>query len=342
MYTKAGFAGDNGPRTVFPTIIGHEGFGNNSYVGDDAIANAEMISFTNPIERGLITNWDDMEKIWSHAFASGLQVAPKDHPVLLTEHPLNPKSNREKTTQIMFETFQVPAYFIGIDAVFALYASGHTTGLSVDCGHGSTKFVPVYEGSALSHAILQLDVGGDEITRYLMNTLGGDSSSPDLFQDMKEKHCYVALDFEQESNHNMKHSYELPDGQNIEIGAEILRAPEVLFQPMMIGLEQAGIHEMAYNSIFKCDLDIRRDLYGHVLLSGGTSMLPGIADRLQKELTSLIPSNMMAKVVAPSKRNNLAWTGGSMLASLSTFQERWIPKEAYDEAGPGIVHRYCV
>ncbi|KAB8211723.1 actin family [Aspergillus parasiticus] len=303
-------------------------FGNNSYVGDDAIANAEMISFTNPIERGLITNWDDMEKIWSHAFASGLQVAPKEHPVLLTEHPLNPKSNREKTTQIMFETFQVPAYSIGIDAVFALYASGRTTGLSVDCGHGSTNFVPVYEGSPLPHSILQLDVGGDEITRYLMNTLGGNSSSPNLFQDMKEKHCYVALDFEQESNHNIKHSYELPDGQIIEIGAEIFRAPEVLFQPMMIGLEQSGIHEMA-------------DLYGNVVLSGGTSMLPGIADRLQKELMHLIPPNMMAMVVAPSERKNSTWTGGSMLASLSTFQERWIPKEAYDETGPGIVHRYC-
>ncbi|KAK6832456.1 hypothetical protein RU639_004054 [Aspergillus parasiticus] len=294
------------------TIVGHEGFGNNSYVGDDAIANAEMISFTNPIERGLITNWDDMEKIWSHAFASGLQVAPKEHPVLLTEHPLNPKSNREKTTQIMFETFQVPAYSIGIDAVFALYASGRTTGLSVDCGHGSTNFVPVYEGSPLPHSILQLDVGGDEITRYLMNTLGGNSSSPNLFQDMKEKHCYVALDFEQESNHNIKHSYELPDGQIIEIGAEIFRAPEVLFQPMMIGLEQSGIHEMAFNSIFKGDLEIR-----------GTYM------------------EMLFCLEALQCCPNSTWTGGSMLASLSTFQERWIPKEAYDETGPGIVHRYC-
>ncbi|KJK65474.1 Actin [Aspergillus parasiticus SU-1] len=158
---------------------------------------------------------------------------------------------------------------------------------------------------------------------------------------MKEKHCYVALDFEQESNHNIKHSYELPDGQIIEIGAEIFRAPEVLFQPMMIGLEQSGIHEMAFNSIFKSDLEIRRDLYGNVVLSGGTSMLPGIADRLQKELMHLIPPNMMAMVVAPSERKNSTWTGGSMLASLSTFQERWIPKEAYDETGPGIVHRYC-
>ncbi|KAE8326505.1 actin-1 [Aspergillus sergii] len=341
MYTKAGFAGDNGPRTVFPTIVGHEGFENYSYIGDDAVVNAEMISLTNPIERGLITNWDDMEKIWGHAFASGLQVAPKEHPVLLTEHPLNPKSNREKTTQIMFETFQVPAYFIGIDAVLALYASGYTTGLSVDCGHGSTNFVPVYEGNALPHSILQLDVGGDEITRYLMNTLGGSSFSPYPFQDMKEKHCYVAPDFEQESNHNIKHSYELPDGQIIELGAEIFRAPEVLFQPMMIGHEQSGIHEMAFNSIFKSDLDIRRDLYGRVVLSGGTSMLPGIADRLQKELMHLIPSNMIAKVIAPSERKNSTWTGGSMLASLSTFQESWIPKETYDETGPGIVHRHC-
>ncbi|KAE8359494.1 actin family [Aspergillus caelatus] len=157
-----------------------------------------MLSLTNPIERGLITNWDDMEKIWSHAFANELQVAPEEQPVLLTEHPLNPKINREKTTQIMFETFHVPAYYLGINAVLALYATGRTTGLSVDCGHGSTDFVPVYEGTALSHSILRMDVGGDEVTRYLMNTLGRDSFSPEIFQDMKEKHCYVALDIEEE------------------------------------------------------------------------------------------------------------------------------------------------
>ncbi|KNG81394.1 Actin-1 [Aspergillus nomiae NRRL 13137] len=332
MYTKVGFAGDKSPRVVSPTIVGYDGgFENNAYVGDNA----------SPIQRGLITNWDDMEKIWNHAFATDLQVAPEERPVLLTERSLNPKENREKTTQIMFETFKVPAFYLGIDTVFALYASGRTTGVSVDCGHGSTDCVPVYEGSALYHSILRVDVGGDDITRYLMDRLGGNDSSPDIFADMKEKHCFVAPNFDQESQRTAQQSYELPDGQTIEMGAETFRAPEVLFQPFMLGLDIHGIHQHAYDSIFKCDLDIRRDLYGNVVLSGGTSMLPGMADRLHHELVSLSPQSMKVNVVAAPEREYLAWIGGSMLASLSTFQDRWVTKEVYDESGPGIVHRQC-
>ncbi|OGM39681.1 Actin-1 [Aspergillus bombycis] len=333
MYTKAGFAGDNGPRTVSPTIVGYDGgFENNAYVGDSA----------GPIKRGLITNWDDMETIWSHTFATGLQVAPEEHPVLLTERSLNPKENREKTTQIMFETFKVPAFYLGIDAVLALYASGRTTGLSVDCGHGSTDCVPVYEGSALYHAISRMDVGGDEITKYLMDRLGGNALSPDIFADMKEKHCSVALDFEQESQRNAQHSYELPDGQMIEMGAEIFRAPEVLFRPFMIGLNTPGIHEQAYNSIFKCDLDIRRELYGNVVLvfwrhfnaawySGPTTPRPGRSQ----------PANYEGERCRSPGARVLGLDWRFDVGVKATFQSHWVTKEAYDESGPGIVHRVC-
>ncbi|KAG8691432.1 actin [Ceratobasidium sp. 395] len=137
----------------------------------------------------------------------------------------------------------------------------------------------------------------------------------------------------------LEKSYELPDGQVITIGNERFRAPEALFQPSFLGQESAGIHETTYNSIFKCDLDIRRDLYGNVVLSGGTTMYPGIADRMQKELTSLSPSSMKVKIVAPPERKYSVWIGGSILASLSTFQNLWCSKQEYDESGPGIVHR---
>jgi actin len=116
-------------------------------------------------------------------------------------------------------------------------------------------------------------------------------------------------------------SYELPDGQVITIGAERFRCPEVLFQPSFIGMEAAGIHETTYNSIMKCDVDIRKDLYGNIVLSGGTTMFPGIADRMSKEITALAPSSMKIKVVAPPERKYSVWIGGSILASLSTFQQ---------------------
>jgi actin beta/gamma 1 len=105
------------------------------------------------------------------------------------------------------------------------------------------------------------------------------------------------------------------------------RAPEALFQPSLIGLESTGIHETTYNSIMKCDVDIRKDLYANIVMSGGTTMYPGIADRMQKEITALAPSSMKIKIVAPPERKYSVWIGGSILASLSTFQQMWVSKQ---------------
>lgn len=357
---KAGRAGEDAPSHVFPSIIGrpkHAGImigteQKDSYVGDEAQAKRGILQLQYPIAHGIITSWEDMEKIWNHTFYNELRVNPAEHPVLLTEAPLNPKTNREKMISIMFETFQVPGSYISIQAVLALYASGRTTGIVMDSGDGVSHTVPIYEGYAIPHAIERLDLAGRDLTEFLMKIMHNcgykftTSAEKEIVRDIKETLCFIAIDYEeelkkQEETGEHDATYELPDGNTISIGKERFECPEALFKTSLLGKEDGGIHSITFDSIMKCDLDVRKSLYENIVLSGGTTMYAGIGERMNKEITGLAPSSVKIKVVAPPERKFSVWIGGSILSSLSTFQAMWITREEYDEAGATIVHRKC-
>ena len=264
-------------------------------------------------------------------------------------------------TQIMFETFNSPAMYVAVQAVLGLYTTGRVTGLILDCGDGVSHTVPIYEGFALPYGINRLDVAGCDLTGYLMKLLNEDQAKTSftttderkMVCDMKEKLCYVSLDFglEMQNSADSKSSFEkpyvLPDGKVITLKSERFRCPEALFQPTLIHntnnettSRSMGIHEAICNSITKCDW-ITKDLFANIVLSGGVTLFPGIVERLQKEISLLAPPTMEIKIIAPPERKYSVWIGGSIMASLSTFQHMWISKQEYDESGPSIIHKKC-
>ncbi|OXA36947.1 Actin-3 [Folsomia candida] len=298
---KAGFAGDDAPRTVFPSIVGRPRFKGysptdtwtiESYVGNAAQEKRHILTLEYPIERGIISDWDDMEKIWNYAFYNELRVAPEEHPVLLTDSAMHPKQQREKMTQIMFETFNCPAMYVSMQGILALYASGRTTGVVLYSGDGVTQTVPVYNNNIVHEAVFRLDLAGAYLLLFVENKHPFTTTAErEIVRVVMEKKCYVALDFDQElsaSSSSITEFYELPDGQVIKIESERFRCTEALFQPSILGVDGDGVHEMVNKSILHCGEDIRNDLYGNIILAGGTSMFKGFADRMKKEIGALV------------------------------------------------------
>lgn len=361
-YTKAGFAGQDAPIAVLPAIIGRpktKGIMVGSetkdyYVGSQADEKRGVLTLTYPIEHGIVTDWDDMEKIWHHTFVNELRVKVEEHNVMLTEAPMNPKTNREKMASIMFGTFRVPGLYIAIQAVLSLYSAGRFTGCVCDSGDGVTHLVPIYDGYSLPHSILRMDLAGRDLTKYMAKILCDSgysfttSAELEIVKNIKEKTAYVSLDYSEELGKSQSGTlkdaeYELPDGKVITVGNQRFRCPEVLFDPSMIGKEFDGIHKQTNQSITKSDIDVRKDLYQNIVLSGGTTLYAGLPERLTKELKLLANPNMSPKikVVAVPERKYCVWIGGSILSSISTFSEMWITKDEFDDAGESIVHRKC-
>uniref|UniRef100_H3A261 Actin like 7A n=2 Tax=Latimeria chalumnae TaxID=7897 RepID=H3A261_LATCH len=354
-YCKAGFAGQPRPSCIVSSTVGKHPqksakTGDNrkeTFIGKEIQSRSDLI-FECPLRHGIVTDWDSVQALWNYIFETEMKILPEEHAVLVSDPPLSPTTNREKYAELMFENFCIPAMYIAYQSVLALYSYGKTTGLVVDSGHGVSYVVPVHEGYNMPSITNRADYGGADLNNYLLKLLteiGYRLTDRQLYivEDIKKKCCYTSIDLEYDMS--LKPSdyivdYELPDGQLISLDKERFRCPEALFNPALIGFKEPGLHILAMSSINRCDAALKAEMFKNILLSGGSTLFDGFPERFQKEIHILAPHGN-ALISASSERKFAVWTGGSILASLKSFQQLWVRKREYDERGPFVIYRKC-
>jgi len=365
-FVKVGYAGSNFPEHVFPSIVGRPILRaeerasataiKDIMIGDEAAENRNYLQISHPMEHGIIRNWEDMKILWDYTFNEVMHVDTAGRKILLTEPPMNPKVNRQRMCQVMFEEYGFGGVYVAIQAVLTLYAQGLTTGVVVDSGDGVTHIVPVYEGFALSQLTRRLDIAGRDVTRYLIKLLlmrgyaFNRTADFETVRQIKEKLCYVSYDLDldqrlSEETTVLVENYTLPDGRVIKVGSERFEAPECMFQPSLVDLEQPGMAELLFLTINSAALDVRGELYKHIVLSGGSSMYPGLPSRLEKEMKQLYLTRVLAgnperlnkfkiRIEDPPRRKHMVFLGGAVLADIMKQREEfWITKEEWEEQG---------
>eukprot|EP00899_Mesostigma_viride_P019261 jgi/Mesvir1/27336/Mv07152-RA.2 len=348
QFVKCGFAGDNFPRATFPCVVGRpmiryeEQLGSNTLkdimIGNECTELRDQLDLRYPVQNGIVQNWEEMEHVWNHTFENILKIDPKECKILLTDPPLNPVKNREKMLQTMFEKYNFAGVFIQVQAVLTLYAQGLLSGVVLDTGDGVSHVVPVIDGFSFPHLTKRLNVAGRHITTYLIDLLlhrgyaFNRTADFETIRQLKEDLCYVSYDYNNElakarETTFLVQSYKLPDGRVIKVGAERFQAPEALFTPSLAGLEGAGIHELIFKCVQEMDIDNRMLLYQHIVLSGGSSMYPGLPSRLEKELKALYLDKVLKgqkdglqklklNIEDPPRRRHFVFLGGAVLADI--------------------------
>jgi actin-related protein 2 len=264
--------------------------------------------------------------------------------------------------QVMFEKYGFKAAYIAIQAVLTLYAQGLLTGVVVDSGDGVTHIVPVYEGFSLPHLTRRLNVAGRDVTRYLIKLLllrgyvFNRTADFETVRQIKEKFCYVGYDLELEKRLALEtttlvEKYTLPDGRVIRIGAERFEAPECMFNPALVDQESVGMGELVFDCINKADMDTRTEFYNHIVLSGGSTMYPGLPSRLEKEIKRLYfervakgnkvsMQKFKCRIEDPPRRKHMVFLGGAVLAEIMKDKTAfWMNKAEYEEQGARVLRK---
>ena len=352
---KSGFSSDKAPCSVLPSTMGYlrqpsiRDFLSlkEYYIGEEAQCKRGVLPLRYPIDNGIVTNWEDMEKMLHHIMYKELRVNPENHPVWYSEPLLNPKRNREILAELFFELFNIPSMYLNPQTVLSLYSAGVTTGCVFDSGDSFSQSACIYEGYISSNDFRLIELAGRDVTDYLVRLLFNrgyrftTAAEREIVRDIKERLAYVPIDCKQEMiapSSNRELTYELPDGQVVSLEREHILCSQALFQPSLIGMKSEGIHNMIYNNIKNSELDCRNIFYGNIVIAGGNTMYPGMCERLQKEISKLAPGSMKVRVISPKNRKYSSWNGGSVLSSLTgVHYSECLSKREYDEHGPKFI-----
>ncbi|GAA5983588.1 hypothetical protein JCM5350_004876 [Sporobolomyces pararoseus] len=414
---RAGYAGEDTPKTLFPTAYSTVPSSDPSQPPTHVHGVAAHLyrphsTIQSFVSDGIVTDWNAAERALDHAFSDRMRLKSlEEYPLLVTEASWNTKENREKMCEIAFEKWDTPAYYAVDKAVMSSFASGKGSALIIDVGEDLMSVIPIYDGFVLRKAIQKQAVGGSLISevllhqlqsqnipvtpRYLVKTkeaVGPDQPSnaslreerlPNpsdptaattpsyhrsqelrVMHEMKETVCEVLTPTWDDAAAQSKppRPFEFPDGYNSPFSTLRLTAPEILFNPSRFlpqefttrpappSLSTIASHppsallplqQLIRNSLQQIDPDLQATLLGNIVVTGGTTLLPGFVERLQNEIGVVAPG-FKCKIHAPansSERTHSSWLGGSILASLGTFHQLWIGKDEYQEVGKSVVNR---
>jgi centractin len=373
---KAGISGQELPKIMFPNYIGEPKYSKvlrsfrkdnqeiqEQYIGKDCLKFLGILKLRYPVKNGIFENDQDILTIFKYIYQN-LEIDNEEiseHPILITEPLLNPYSNREKIASALFENLSAPAIFFASQPILSLFSTSSTSGVILESGEGVTQSCIVYEGYSIPNTYIRNNYGGKDVTEYFLTLLQrqgysfSTTSEFEIVKKMKEDICFTSIsgninnpinimsgNMELSSNKNKSESsgiYNLPDGNAIKIGDERSLAPEILFNPSIIGSENLSFQEMIITSINKVDIDLRKNLYNNVLISGGNTLFKGIQEKFHSEIKNLAPKNMKVKLHTPGNRLLSCWSGGNVISILEIFKKMWVSREEWVEKGnKSIIH----
>ena len=351
---KAGLSGQEKPSLIFPNYFGEMKYSKSvgswkdddkkHIIGNDCNKYFGVVKLKYPLSHGIFNNSKDISSIFDYIYSNlDMSITEiKEHPVLIAEPLLNPQENRRNIAKVLFDTYKIEQIFFASQPILSLFSTSSTSGAVLESGDGVTQSCIIYEGYTIPGSFKRINLGGKEVTeylQYLLNKKGLELRNSDGFQitkKIKEELCEICSP-ENENKLEPK-NYTLPDDSILEIGDERRLAPEILFNPLIREYEYPGIQEILAESINKTNVDLKLQLYGSILLSGGNTNIKGMKERIYKEIKKLAPNKAKIRLHTPSNPENCCWIGGNIISSLEISKEMWISVKEYMEKGENILH----